>query len=614
MWVLKSFSKVVVAGPFKSQTEMAKKLGVSHQYVNRQIKQNKFIFTLDGQKVVALREKDFAGGDKSGSDKGELAMRLGVSRKAVEKVLAKHTSGVLETPQGKVKIQKLKPGEKPALPAVRVLWNDDTEKQDFVSFVAAAKELKIGSKTIPSAIKAGRNFFIRKSDGKQFTFEIPEENTPSRKKPKPPSEEQKQKWAEMKRKCEIVKEYRSHAVWGWQDTPIEEMERLNKLRRANTAEKEKEAESSSAEEKGLPEPPPRPVPAPRKKLLQPPVPAPRKKLLQPPVPAPRKKVSFQLSVPAPEEAAPPQPPPRDEEEEESEEEEEEETGITELMEMKTWEILEKKYDDYWCKETVGKSDDTIMLIFHVVTGEYVRVRNYQDIEEFFQQRGYSSYLTEKLFNEKKRAGEIVFQACRGKKKESWFRLILCKTERKSKCQTPEEYEKEMQQLQREWIKQQKSRDLERPQILPCPSPPKSCNPPPEEVVEIRNSGQKINFQNSASVSGGTFDSPKSVAAYIRAGLRQKIFWAGPKTRQTVIIDNHEVYLPDLVKEIIVFHIRGKLWKEGDFEAMKQWIGLQAENMGKNAKTMTKQIIFMRNTRNLEPLAIAEITKKLASFI
>ena len=153
--------------------------------------------------MVALREKDFAGGDKSGSDKGELAMRLGVSRKAVEKVLAKHTSGVLETPQGKVKIQKLKPGEKPALPAVRVLWNDDTEKQDFVSFAAAAQELKIGPKTIPSAIKAGRNSFTRKSDGKQFTFEIPEENTPSRKKPKPPSEEQKQKWAEMKRKCEI---------------------------------------------------------------------------------------------------------------------------------------------------------------------------------------------------------------------------------------------------------------------------------------------------------------------------------------------------------------------------------------------------------------------------
>ena len=209
---------------------------------------------MTGKKLLRVREKEFVGGGKSASDKDELAFRLGVSRKAVEKVLANHTSGVLETPQGKVKIQKLKPGEKPALPAVRVLWNDDTEKQDFVSFAAAAKELKIDSKTIPSAIKAGRNFFTRKSDGKQFTFEIPEENTPSRKKPKPPSEEQKQKWAEMKRKCEIIEEYRSHSGWSLHGTPIEEMERLNKLRRANIAGKKKEA----VQPPGAVQPPPAP--------------------------------------------------------------------------------------------------------------------------------------------------------------------------------------------------------------------------------------------------------------------------------------------------------------------------------------------------------------------
>ena len=125
----------------------------------------------------------------------------------------------------------------------------------------------------------------------------------------------------------------------------------------------------------------------------PPVPAPRRKNLPPPVPAPR--------------------PPR-----ENEEEEEEETGYTELMELKNWEILENKYPDFWCKDTVEKLDETIMLLFHVVTGEYFEVKNYQKIDEFFKQRGYSSYLTEKLFDEKKRAGEIVFQACRGKKKET----------------------------------------------------------------------------------------------------------------------------------------------------------------------------------------------------
>ena len=209
MWLLISFSKVVVAGPFKSQAEMAKRLGVSQQYVNRKIRKGEFSFQLDGKPVIAREHNDFVGGGKKGSDKKDLAMRLGVSKEAVEKVLQKNSSGLLQTPNGKVKIQKLKPGEKQTLPAVRVLWNDDTEKQDFVSFAAAAKELKLHPKTIPSALKAGRDSFTRKADGKKFTFEIPKENTPSRKKPKPPVKEdlrtlvererQKVKVAEIKR-------------------------------------------------------------------------------------------------------------------------------------------------------------------------------------------------------------------------------------------------------------------------------------------------------------------------------------------------------------------------------------------------------------------------------
>ena len=577
MWVLKSFSKDVVAGPFKSQTEMAKRLGVSHQYVNRKIRKGEFIFQLDGQKVVAVREKEFVGGGKSASDKDGLAFRLGVSQKAVEKVLANHTSGVLETPQGKVKIQKLKLGEKSALPAVRVLWNDDTEKQDFVSFAAAAKELKIDSKTIPSAIKAGRNSFTRKSDGKQFTFEIPEENTPSRKKPKPPSEEQKQKWAERKRQYEIREEYRKHTLWGWQDTPIEEMERLNKLRRA-TAEKEKEAVR------------------------------------------------------------------------EEEEDSEEETDSVELKELKTWEILEKKYSDYYCPEHCGGKSDAIMVLFHPVSGEYLKVRNYQGIEEFFQERGYSSYLTEKLFEQNKQTGEVYFQACRGKKTEGWFRLILCKRpdqpafkEMKKEWQEEQEMlkylrdqEKRYAVLCKKWDREWEALSWEEKQARRRAAAEKReldwqeqlrkkkeeeeekkkaerVSPPPEEVVEIRNAGQKINFRSSQTLSLKTFDSPKSVAAYIRSGLRQRIFWSGPKNRQTVLIDNEEVYLPDLVKEIIVFHIREAFWKEGDYEAMAQWTSTIAENMGKNSKEIN-YIRFMRNTRNLDHLAIVEITRKLASYI
>ena len=323
------------------------------------------------------------------------------------------------------------------------------------------------------------------------------------------------------------------------------------------------------------------------KKVAPPVPAPRRKNLPPPVPAPR--------------------PPRENEEEE----EEEETGYTELMELKNWKILEKKYPDFWCKDTVEKLDETIMLLFHVVTGEYVEVKNYQKIDEFFKQRGYSSYLTEKLFNEKKRAGEIVFQACRGKKKETWFRLILCKTEykRPSLAETNNEKKK----ILAKWKRIDELQEDFKLFLLPEKLPP--LPPPPEEVVEIQKAGQTINFENSAKITSDIFESPKSVAIYIRSGLRQKIFWTGPKNRQTVIIENKEVYLPDLVKEIIVFHIRGKMWKEGDSEEMRQWITTKmgADTMGKK-DNQAKKIILMRNTRDLSPMAIFEITKKLAGFI
>ena len=258
MWLLESLSHVVVAGPFKSQAEMAKKLGLSQQYVNRQIRKYNFRFCLGGQDVIARREKEFVGGGKRGSDKEELAMRLGVSQETVEKVLRKNRSGFIQTPQGKVKIQKLKPGEKPALPAVRVLWKDDTEKQDFVSFADAARELKIDPKTIPSAIKAGRDSFTRKSDGKQFTFEIPAENTPSRKKPKPLSEEEKAKRAKAERKRakeEKVKQavwefYSEHVAYGEPSTSQEKYlelfwpEKMAEIRaKVDSAEKEQKANS-----------------------------------------------------------------------------------------------------------------------------------------------------------------------------------------------------------------------------------------------------------------------------------------------------------------------------------------------------------------------------------
>ena len=182
MWVLESSGKVVVAGPFKSEAEMAKKLGVSQQYVNRQLKKYNFLFYLDGEKIIARREKAYIAGKQTFYTKEDMALILGVSQEVIDKVFKKKTSGVIQTPKGKVKIAKLKPGETPIplQPKVRpaiCVWDDKNEKQEFSSFAAAAKELKIDSKTIPNALKAGKDSFTRKSDGRKFTIAISEETS-----------------------------------------------------------------------------------------------------------------------------------------------------------------------------------------------------------------------------------------------------------------------------------------------------------------------------------------------------------------------------------------------------------------------------------------------------
>ena len=433
MWVLESFSHVVVAGPFKSQAEMARKLGLSQQFVNRQIQKCKFRFRLDGQDVIAHREKEFVGGGKRGSDKEELAMRLGVSQEAVDKVLRKNRSGFIQTPQGKVKIQKLKPGEKPPLPAVRVLWNEDTEKQDFVSFAAAAKELKIHPKTIASAIKAGRDSFTRKSDGKKFTFEIPKENTPSRKKPKPLSEEEKANRAEAARqraiKSEVIKFYNERVSWNNRASYKDQVEHLEKFwpgvmadirRKVGSEEKPpaKKEPGSSQEEK----PPAKKEPGssqeekpqssqPSAPPISRPISVPKKKVsfaastfpVEPPVQSPRKKVPIAASAFSPPEARfPPAQPPaptgplggrtvpvmghlHEILKEKLEEKQRQLTdarrfqkpGLSklekEIEELKLQEglyhALRVKYAGWFLDDTVGSGDETQTVLYNPTTGE-----------------------------------------------------------------------------------------------------------------------------------------------------------------------------------------------------------------------------------------------------
>ena len=110
----------------------------------------------------------------------------------------------------------------------------------FVSFAAAAKELKLHPKTIARAIKAGRDSFTRKSDGKKFTFEIPEENTPSRKKPKPRGEEDQCKLVAKERHrvkvAEIERLYGSCQNWLSIPSPAAQIKFLKIFRPQELAE------------------------------------------------------------------------------------------------------------------------------------------------------------------------------------------------------------------------------------------------------------------------------------------------------------------------------------------------------------------------------------------
>ena len=113
-----------------------------------------------------------------------MAEYLEVSRDVIDRIFKKSSSGIVKTPQGEIKVSRIEGGgsqiplcPKP-LPAIRVIWNNGWDKQEFSSFAAAAKELKIDPKTIPNALKAGRDSFTRKSDGQQFQLEIPGEKAP----------------------------------------------------------------------------------------------------------------------------------------------------------------------------------------------------------------------------------------------------------------------------------------------------------------------------------------------------------------------------------------------------------------------------------------------------
>ena len=98
--------------------------------------------------------------------------------------------------------------------------------------------------------------------------------------------------------------------------------------------------------------------------------------------------------------------------------------------------------------------------------------------------------------------------------------------------------------------------------LPQPLSPPTPLPTPQEVVEIVNGGQKFSFNPKEQFEITIFHSAAKLAKFIKYGLGQ-MFLQGAKKHQMFICNEKRVFLPDLVREIIVFHIRDQMWKDED---------------------------------------------------
>ena len=152
-----------------------------------------------------------------------------------------------------------------------------------------------------------------------------------------------------------------------------------------------------------------------------------------------------------------------------------------------------------------------------------------------------------------------------------------------------------------------------------PPPQVSPKPPstPPEVVEVIRAGKTFSFWNSSKkIEPTTFLSAAKVARFIKSGCG-KLFVQGPKKHQTLICNGKMVFLPDLVREIIVFHIRDQMWKDEDGAAGSAFFnGVMEYNLAKTDKT-TKNWIqagFLARIRKLDDETIEQICKEFMKMV
>ena len=86
-------------------------------------------------------------------------------------------------------------------------------------------------------------------------------------------------------------------------------------------------------------------------------------------------------------------------------------------------------------------------------------------------------------------------------------------------------------------------------------------PIPWAVAAVLKEGNKHPFSPPKTFAFTLFVSPKTVAQFIKAGLQGKMFVQGSKTKKIMFWNEKLIYVPDLIKEIIVFYIRSKMFTD-----------------------------------------------------
>ena len=163
--------------------------------------------------------------------------------------------------------------------------------------------------------------------------------------------------------------------------------------------------------------------------------------------------------------------------------------------------------------------------------------------------------------------------------------------------------------------------LPRRKVPPPQSPPQFSPEPvvtpstPPEVAEVIEAGKTFPFKTSKQIEPITFLSAAKVARFIKSGIQGKMFLQGAKKHQMIICNDKKVFLPDLVKEIIVFHIRDQMWKDEDKAAAEAF-------MEKAMKYNFLQIKmkdwidpgFLARVRRLDDEAIEPICKEFMKIV